>query len=83
MAVPPDHFVHVGLVAHFLLPITWGLLPVSAFAPQLLQPYFPAAVMTGILVLQVEMIKGYLYQSGLPDTNINSLVRIELSNFLG
>ena len=52
--VPSDYFRHVPVHALLCLPLTWVLLPVSAFAPNyLLAPYIWEPVMRFILYLQV------------------------------
>ena len=42
--VDPDYFEHPSIIAYILLPVTWGLLPISGYAPHLLKPYVSAAV---------------------------------------
>ncbi len=57
MAVPPDYFVPVGTFPILLLPITWILFPLSAYAPHVLQKFVPAAYMSFAFAYQV----GYFY----------------------
>lgn len=39
--VPANYFLYPELLAFILFPVTWGLLPIAAFQPQLLQVYLP------------------------------------------
>ena len=54
--VDPDYFEHPSVVAYVLLPVTWVLLPMSGYAPQLLMPYVSAAAYDFLLAWSVSQL---------------------------
>ena len=39
--IPSDYFLYPEFLAFVLLPVTWGLLPIAAFYPELLGGFLP------------------------------------------
>ena len=55
--VDPDYFEHPSVIAYVLLPVTWVLLPMSGYAPQLLEPYVSAAVFAFLMAWSVSQLQ--------------------------
>ena len=53
--IPSDYFSYPELLAFILFPISFGLLPIAGFQPQLLQGIFPPAAYAFVLKYQVSM----------------------------
>ena len=51
--VPPNYFLYPEFLAIVMLPVTWGLLPVASFRPELFVNYVPPAVLAAIINAQV------------------------------
>ena len=51
--VPPDYFIFPEFLAIVFLPITWGLLPIAGFQPDLLANSLPTDIFQSILNAQV------------------------------
>ena len=51
--VPPNYFLYPEFLAFVMLPVTWGLLPVASFRPELFVNYVPPAVLAAIINAQV------------------------------
>ena len=51
--IPSDFFLYPEFMAFVLLPVTWGALPLSAFAPHVYQAYLPPMVYQNLLNAQV------------------------------
>ena len=51
--VPPNYFIYPEFLAFVFLPITWVLLPVAGFQPNLLADYLPPDIFQSISKAQV------------------------------
>ena len=62
--IPPDFFVYPELLAFIFLPITWILLPVAGFHPELMKDYLPV---TAFMFLANYQVHTFLFSTDKKD----------------